>query len=200
MNHKGTILFISIIVVILISTHYYRSKTTIQEEEVRAFIMSWASAVFDNTGKAEDSARLISNYFLKNGVLRGTISRLIRTHDGSVNNYLRAMSNSGMITGDSNLAEFTIENYFKYFNGVNMKGLNAVYDERNNQMLKISSDVVQYNVYMKFYWDNNPGGVNAIMTFTLKKLGPNNIKIVSLHSSPIYNEETQFVPNEYTLG
>lgn len=165
----------------------------LSEKEARNTVLKWYDTVVNTNGKystTEEIASAINSFFDKNGVLRGTISRLIRTKTGAIENLLDA-SGGGVLNDETRPNAYTIKNYFLVFNGLASPGLAAEYNEDNNYLVRYAKNLVQYNIYMKFNI-----GVIAVMTFVLRKNPNGNIKIMSLHSSPIFNDPTSFNPNE----
>ena len=139
-KYIGLVIFLVIVSILAI---FYSSvkKVILTEEDAKNFVLKWASAVFDNKLNINNTAENIDSFFLDSGILRGTISRLIRTKYGSYYNNLKANSENGLITGLNNPEKYTIKNYFKYFNGVNLKGLNGDYKPENNKLLRITNNV-----------------------------------------------------------
>ena len=165
----------------------------LSERDAKNTVLKWYNTVINKDGKYstnEEIASAIDSYFDKKGVLRGTISRLIRTKTGAIQNSLDA-SGGGVLNDETRPNAFTIKNYFEVFNGIEISGLAAIYNPDNNYLVRYAKNLVQYNIYMKFNI-----GVIAVMTFVLRKNPNGNIKIMSLHSSPIFNDPTSFNPNE----
>jgi len=159
----------------------------LSEKDARNTVLKWYNTVINKDDKYstnDEIASAINSYFDKNGVLRGTISRLIRTKTGAIENSLDA-SGGGVLNDETRPNAYTIKNYFEYFNGKNISGLSAVYNPSNNYLVRYAKNLVQYNIYMEF---NIP--VIAVMTFVLRKNPNGQIKIMSLHSSPIFNGVT----------
>lgn len=165
----------------------------LSEKEARNTVLKWYDTVVNTNGKystTEEIASAINSFFDKNGVLRGTISRLIRTKTGAIENLLDA-SGGGVLNDETRPNAYTIKNYFEYFNGITITGLSAVYTPSNNYLVRYAKNLVQYNIYMEFSI-----GVIAVMTFVLRKNPNGQIKIMSLHSSPIFNQPTDLLPEE----
>ena len=98
----------------------------------------------------------ISNMFCKDGILWGTVSRIIRDTKPS------------------------IKEYFEYF--ANKKGIKVLNQEYN--IKKVSNDVYINNAYVTWTWDGISKPITARMTFIFKKeLG--NMCISQLHSSAL---------------
>ena len=106
--------------------------TAVEAEE---FILEWAGVVTasenaeissrymsdEYTDGVETRSKLISNYFSENGVLRGTVSRLIRFQKASLVN---ALNTSGTdLLNDPAVNEINVQHYFKYFNAITIPGL-----------------------------------------------------------------------------
>ncbi|MAV65598.1 MAG: hypothetical protein CMC26_00980 [Flavobacteriaceae bacterium] len=179
--------------------------TAVEAEE---FILEWAGVVTasenaeissrymsdEYTDGVETRSKLISNYFSENGVLRGTVSRLIRFQKASLVN---ALNTSGTdLLNDPAVNEINVQHYFKYFNAITIPGLSIAtsdscpngFSSSNNFYLKLTNDIGQYMAYAPFRGDSGAITV-ALMTFTVQKNNEGQIHIVSLHSSPIYNED-----------
>ena len=176
--------------------------------EAEEFILEWAGVVTasenaeissrymsdEYTDGVENRSELISNYFSENGILRGTVSRLIRFQKASLVNALNTPGTD--LLNDPEADEVNVQHYFKYFNAITIPGLRIAtsdscpngFSSSNNFYLKLTNNIGQYMAYAPFRSDAGAITV-ALMTFTVEKNSEGNIHIVSLHSSPVYNED-----------
>jgi hypothetical protein len=83
------------------------------------------------------------------------------------------------------LQELTIGHYFEYFNGANLKGMSAAWDNDNDYIVRVSSDALLCNLFKQFELPGYGATVVAVMSFVVKQKD-GEAKILSLHSSPLY--------------
>ena len=187
------------------STEKVVELTAVEAEE---FILEWAGVVTATENSeiisryksseykdgVETRSKLISDYFSENGILRGTVSRLIRFKNASQINSLDT-SDSGLLNNPA-VDDLNIQHYFKYFNAITIPGLRIATDDgctngfssSNNFYLKLTNNIGQYLAYVPFRSD--AGAVAfAKMSFTVKKNNKGQLHIVCLHSSPIFNSD-----------
>ena len=177
-------------------------------DEAEEFILEWAGVVTASENSeitsryksskyidgVETRSKLISDYFSENGILRGTVSRLIRFKNATQVNSLDA-SGSGLLNNPA-VDDLNIQHYFKYFNAITIPGLRIAngggctngFSSSNNFYLKLTNNIGQYLAYVPFRSDAG-AQVFAKMSFTVKKNNKGQIHIVCLHSSPIFNSD-----------
>ena len=120
------------------STEKVLELTAVEAEE---FILEWAGVVTATENSeiisryksseykdgVETRSKLISDYFSENGILRGTVSRLIRFKNASQINSLDT-SDSGLLNNPA-VNDLNIQHYFKYFNAITIPGLRIATDD-----------------------------------------------------------------------
>ena len=181
-----------------------KNKLKLTESESLAFILKWATLVTSSGTDTEQNkinrALQISKFFSSNAILKGTVSRIFRTQTTSLPNYLDASGAPGTkLNAPPGTAtspaiplneQLNIFQYFTYFNGISIPGLTPHLDSRNSSFIQLTSNIVQYNAFVNFKQDSG-GPTLALMTFILKKNSNGVIKIVSLNSSPVFQD---FIP------